>query len=82
MAVQNARNQDVARFGTVVDDVALHGEAAKTDGEFVAKPAGVGLSGEQDDPVHDVVDETVGDIHAAIAGDVQPNVVEIGLGEP
>ncbi len=71
----------MALLGTVIDDVAMDGNTAKTDGEFVADPAGVGLTGEEDDAVHDVVDEAIGNIHAAIGGDVQPHLVEIGLGE-
>lgn len=70
MPVQDARNQNVARLGTVIDDVALDGNTAKTAGEFIAEPAGVRLGREENDPVHDVVDEAIGDSHAAIAGDV------------
>src|SRR3989304_1847953 len=80
-AMQDTRNRNVALLGTVVDDVALDGEAAKTWREFVAKPARFGMTGEQDDAVYDVVHEAIGDIRAAIARDVQPSLVEIGLGE-
>ena len=34
------------------------------------------MTGEQDDAVHDVVEEVIGDIHAAVGGDVEPNLSE------
>ena len=59
----------------------MDGETAKANGKFVAEPAGVGLTGKEDDAVHDVVNEAIGDIVAAVGGDVQPDLVEVGLGE-
>jgi hypothetical protein len=79
-SVQDARNENVAGLAPVVDDVALHWKAPKADGEFVAPPTGLGMTGEQDDAAHDVVEEVIRDIHTAIAGDIEPHLVEIGLG--
>jgi hypothetical protein len=52
----------VALLGTVVNDVVSDGEAAKAGSDFVAKPAGFGMTGQKNDAIHDVVDDTIGAI--------------------
>ena len=39
------------------------------------------MTGEQGDAVHNLVEEAIGDSHAAIGGDVEPHLVEVGLGK-
>ncbi len=59
-----------ARFGVglvlISVDVVSDGETAKACSNFVAQPTGVGMTGKQDASIRDVVDQTIGDIDAAI----------------
>lgn len=68
-------------MGTVVDDVALDREASKSGGDVVAKAAGLGVSGEKSEAIHDFGDRTIRDLDAAISGHVHPDVFEVRLGE-
>lgn len=66
-AVQDARNEDVARLGAVVDDVVSDGKAAKACGDLVAPPTSLGMIGQQDASIRDVVDQTIGYLDAVIS---------------